>query len=121
MDFFGVNNEEKHGSAGAIFAGLGMISQGVGTGIAGASQGTAMCGSKPACISFSPDSSCNKRKQAFQECVQRSLDIAEAQTAQAQQTARLTQQNKTRNTILIVAGVVVAVIIVAIVLTKKKK
>lgn len=117
MNFFTGHKESKVGSAGAFISGLGMISQGIGTGIAGATQGTAMCGSKPACISFKPDSACAKRKQAFQDCVSRSLDLAES--AQQSEKIRLQESSKRRNTIIIVGAVSLAVVIVTILIVKK--
>lgn len=102
----------------AIAAGLGMATQGVGTGISASSKGTAECGSKPTCISFGKNSSCQKNKNAYFECIQRIGVIK----GQAVQSSFMAEQAKRKSDIkLAVIGLVaVAVILLVVVIVKRK-
>jgi hypothetical protein len=123
MHFWYGNNKavydpETFGSTGGI-----VLSGSDWLGIGALSEGTAMCGSKPMCFGGS-GSACAERKKSFQECVNRSLSIAEQQVAQgASQKASAEKIEKTkRNTIIAVTALVaVAVVLSFYFYTRRKK
>lgn len=93
--------------AAAIISGLGMIAEGVGTGIAGTTQGTAQCGSQPACL-FTKE--CKKRREEWQECANRQQDILEQSLTYSEiQDKRLQEAKTKRNKIIAISLSVVAV------------
>lgn len=127
------NTEEKVGVWGAIATGVGMVTSGVTNLIASGKQGTADCGSKPTCISFSKDSDCAKRKESWIECRDTALAIQQQQVAsgqaQIQSSFALEQQkvqadlekSKRMVTIVVISAVTLAVIVIGTALIRRKR
>lgn len=92
---------------------------GIGQALEGVSAGTADCGSKPVCL-FGSD--CKKRKDQYNQCIQKSLDIksqeAAARTAEA---SSITQIEESMRKIYIGLGITLAVIVVALIYFNRKK
>lgn len=93
------------GLIAGIASAVGDITQGAGTIIQGVSQGTESCGAKPVCA-FTK--SCKERRQAYQDCVNRSLDIQ--QQAMMQKSSNQETGGMSITTIVIIAVVIIALI-----------
>jgi hypothetical protein len=118
--------EEKAQVVGAIVAGVGTAIGGVTSLIGAASQGTAMCGAKPTCISFSKKSNCAEKKRVWQECVATTQQIglasvqAQQEIASKQYQADLDKQKKLI-TIAIIGAVTLTVIFLGTAIIKRRK
>lgn len=97
---------------GMIASAVGSTTQGFGSIVQGVSQGTESCGSKPFCA-FTK--SCKERKKAYQDCVNRSLDIQQSAIDQQNQPA---EKKGGINTITIV---IIAVVVIALILILRKR
>lgn len=104
---------------GAIIAGLGMIAEGVGTGIAGTTQGTAECGSQPACA-FTK--ACKERKSEWQDCVNRQQDIVQQSLVLDNEQKKVAEENRAKRNKIIIIGVISAITLgIIIILIRKRK
>ena len=119
-------NEEKVGIWGAIATGVGMVTSGVTNLISAGKQGTADCGAKPTCISFSKNSDCAKKKESWIKCRDTALSlqgqqIAGAYSVEQQKIQADLEKSKRMVTIVVISAVTLAVIVIGTALLRRKR